>query len=148
MKEYLLGIDIGTSSCKVAVFDRAGAVMASAAANYPVAYPHAGWAEQNPDDWWEGVCRALGELWTKSPIAPADIAAIGVDGQSWSAIALDDSGQVLCPTPIWMDTRAGDLRAGHTADGGGAVCSVRQSPQPDLYHGKGALDAGARPRGV
>lgn len=133
MKEYLLGIDIGTSSCKVAVFDRAGAVMASAAANYPVAYPHAGWAEQNPDDWWEGVCRALGELWTKSPIAPADIAAIGVDGQSWSAIALDDSGQVLCPTPIWMDTRAGEICERVTRQMGEELFALCGNPLSPTY---------------
>ena len=109
MKEYLLGIDIGTSSCKVAVFDRAGTVMASATASYPVAYPQEGWAEQDPRDWWDGVCRALKQLWKDAPIAASDIAAVGVDGQSWSAIALDAGGEVLCPTPIWMDTRAAQI---------------------------------------
>ena len=57
--ELFLGIDIGTSSCKVAIFDRSGTVMASAAADYPVFYPHPGWAEQRPQDWWDGVCCAL-----------------------------------------------------------------------------------------
>ena len=109
MKSYLLGIDIGTSSCKVAVFDRAGGVVASATAAYPVAYPHAGWAEQKPTDWWDGVCRALKELWEHAPIAPSDIASVGVDGQSWSAIALSEKGEVLCPTPIWMDTRSKEI---------------------------------------
>ena len=109
MKEYLLGIDIGTSSCKVAIFDRGGTVMASATADYPVFYPHPGWAEQRPQDWWDGVCRALRQMWATSPVAPSDIAAVGVDGQSWSAIALDSAGQVLCPTPIWMDTRSGEI---------------------------------------
>ena len=109
MKEYLLGIDIGTSSCKVAIFDRGGAVMASATAEYPVFYPHPGWAEQRPQDWWDGVCRALRQMWENAPVTPADIAAVGVDGQSWSAIALDAAGQVLCPTPIWMDTRSGAI---------------------------------------
>ena len=109
MKELLLGIDIGTSSCKVAVFDRKGGVLASASATYAVSYPHAGWAEQNPVDWWEGVCRALQVLWSEGTVSPSEIAAIGVDGQSWSAIALNERGEVLCPTPIWMDTRSADL---------------------------------------
>ncbi len=104
MRDLLLAIDIGTSSCKVAVFDRRGRVIASATAAYGVAYPHPGWAQQDPDDWWAGVCRALQVLWER--VSPCDIAAVGVDGQSWSAIALDAAGQVLCPTPIWMDTRA------------------------------------------
>ena len=55
MKSYLLGIDIGTSACKVAVFDRNGKVLAAANGDYPVYYPHEGWAEQNPDDWWDAV---------------------------------------------------------------------------------------------
>lgn len=109
MKEYLLGIDIGTSSCKAAVFDRSGEVVASASESYPVSYPHAGWAEQDPMDWWQGVCRALRQLWANAPITADDIAAVGVDGQSWSAIAIDARGEVLCPTPIWMDTRAGEI---------------------------------------
>ena len=45
MKSYLLGIDIGTSACKVAVFDRNGKVLAAASGDYPVYYPHEGWAE-------------------------------------------------------------------------------------------------------
>ena len=63
MKEYLLGIDVGTSSCKVAVFAKNGEVIASTSADYPVAYPHAGWAEQDPPDWWDGICLALRALW-------------------------------------------------------------------------------------
>ena len=132
MKEYLLGVDIGTSSCKVAVFDRAGGVMASASATYPVAYPHAGWAEQQPDDWWDGVCHALRQLWQSSPVCPQDVAAVGVDGQSWSAVALDRAGRTLCPTPIWMDTRCAEICARVTREVGAerifAVCGNPLSP--------------------
>ena len=55
-KSYLLGIDIGTSACKVAVFDRNGQVLAAANGDYPVYYPKEGWAEQNPEEWWSAVC--------------------------------------------------------------------------------------------
>ena len=44
-KNYLLGIDIGTSACKVAIFNKNGKVMASANGDYPVYYPHEGWAQ-------------------------------------------------------------------------------------------------------
>ena len=50
-KDYLLGIDIGTSACKVAIFNKNGKVMASANGDYPVYYPHEGWAQQKPDEW-------------------------------------------------------------------------------------------------
>lgn len=106
MKEYLLGIDIGTSACKVALFQKNGAVVGSASSDYPVYYPHQGWAEQNPDEWWNAVCCAVKKVIISTNIDPKDVKGIGIDGQSWSAIAIDKHGSVLTNTPIWMDTRA------------------------------------------
>ncbi len=108
-ERYLLGIDIGTSACKAAVFDREGRAAATASGDYPVYYPREGWAEQNPDEWWEAVCGAIKSLLDKSGIAPGAIAGVGIDGQSWSAIAIDEKGKVLSNTPIWMDTRSLDI---------------------------------------
>ena len=109
MAEYLLGIDIGTSACKVAVFDPEGNVKASASGDYPVYYPHQGWAEQDPEDWYRGVCDALKKIWEAGQVRPEEIAGIGIDGQGWSAIALDQDGNSLTRTPIWMDTRAQEI---------------------------------------
>ena len=108
-KQYLLGIDIGTSACKVALFAKDGKVEAAVSEGYPVYYPHPGWAEQNPDEWWEAVCSAIWKVISSSGILPDDIAGVGIDGQSWSAIAIDENGKVLTNTPIWMDTRAQDI---------------------------------------
>lgn len=106
MKPYLLGIDIGTSACKVAAFNREGEVVAAANRDYPVYYPKEGWAEQNPEHWWDAVCHASKAVLEKGGIKPEEIAGVGIDGQSWSAIAIDKEGRVLTNTPIWMDTRA------------------------------------------
>ena len=106
MSTYLLGIDLGTSTCKAALFTPDGAVIRQANASYPVYYPHPGWAEQNPDEWWDGVCRAVREVIETSGIDPADIAGVGVDGQSWSAVAVDGEGNALINNPIWMDARS------------------------------------------
>lgn len=106
MKNYLLGIDIGTSACKVAVFNKEGQLIDSATGEYPVYYPQEGWVEQSPDEWWSAVCSAIKEIMARGKVNPQEIAGIGVDGQSWSAIAMDKNGEVLCNTPIWMDTRA------------------------------------------
>lgn len=105
-KQYLLGIDIGTSACKVALFSKDGKVEAAASGTYPVYYPKPGWAEQNPDEWWEAVCDTVQKVLDSSGISPSEIAGVGIDGQSWSAIAIDKDGKVLANTPIWMDTRA------------------------------------------
>ena len=109
MGTYLLGIDIGTSSCKIVLFDREGEVIGSKSETYNVYYPQSGWAEQSPDEWWTAVVKSIRALIEETKIDPSDIAGIGCDGQSWSAIAMDDNGKVLMNTPIWMDTRAKDL---------------------------------------
>lgn len=109
MKQQLLGIDIGTSACKVAVFDEDGKVMAQANRPYRVYYPQSGWAEQNPEEWWEAICDAVREVLAEENVNAEQIKGIGVDGQSWSAIPVDENGRVLHNTPIWMDTRARHL---------------------------------------
>jgi len=109
MMKLLLGIDIGTSSCKIAFFTKDGELVASGTGDYPVYYPKPGWAEQNPDDWWDAVCKTTKSLIQEYHINPAEVAGIGIDGQSWSAIAIDGNGNVLTNTPIWMDTRANDI---------------------------------------
>jgi len=107
MKELLLGIDIGTSACKVAVFRPDGSVAAQASRPYPVYYPAGGWAEQEPEEWWAAVCEALREVLETVPARA--LCAAGVDGQSWSAIPVGREGDVLARTPIWMDTRAREI---------------------------------------
>ena len=109
MKPYLLGIDVGTSACKIAVFDRNGTVLETATGEYEVYYPQTGWAEQDPEEWWRVICSTMKYIFSKSQIKPEEIAGIGIDGQSWSAIAVDKEGSVLTNTPIWMDTRADDI---------------------------------------
>jgi len=109
VEKYLLGIDIGTSACKVAIFNRQGEVISSGSSEYQVYYPKPGYAEQDPVEWWDAVCKGIKAVILKSGIDNKDIAAVGVDGQSWSAIAIDKEGNVLTNTPIWMDTRADNL---------------------------------------
>jgi len=107
MNTHLLGIDIGTSACKAALFCTNGTIVAQSTVEYPVNYPRAGWAEQDPQTWWNAVCIAIKEITTQNPTA--EIAGVGIAGQSWSAIPISAAGEVLCPTPIWMDTRAAEI---------------------------------------
>lgn len=109
MDEFLLGIDIGTSGCKVALFRPDGTVCAQATGEYAVDYPHPGWAQQHPDAWWNAACAAIRRVLAESGAAPSAIRGVGVDGQSWSAIAVDAQGNVLAPTPIWTDVRAAEI---------------------------------------
>lgn len=105
----LLGIDVGTSSCKVGLFENSGKLLADASRPYRSFYPHPGWVEQNPEDWWDAAKTAVRSLVEQSGVSPADIDGIGIDGQSWSAVAIGNDGQCLGMSPIWLDTRAKDL---------------------------------------
>lgn len=103
-KEYLLGIDIGASACRVAAFTPDGAVKAQASRAYQVYRPETGWAEQEPSEWWEAICEAVGQVLRF--VKPSDICGIGAGGQSWAAIPISREGHVMARAPIWMDTRA------------------------------------------
>lgn len=107
MAKLLLGIDIGTSACKVAVFEKSGKVIAHTNKPYKLYYPNPGWVEQNPDEWWNAIVDGIKEI--LKTVSADDIAGIGIDGQSWSAIPVDKAGNCLHNTPIWMDTRARDI---------------------------------------
>lgn len=104
-----MGIDVGTSACKVAVFDIDGKVVSQVAKDYPVYHPVPGWVEQDPNEWWESVCYAIREAIHTTKIDASEIAGVGVDVQSWSAIPIDENGCVLHNTPIWMDTIASKI---------------------------------------
>lgn len=108
MENVLLGIDIGTSACKIAFFNYSGKVLAQKNQVYPIYYPFKGWAEQNPEEWWEAVCVGIQKCIAEE-IKPQQIKAIGIDGQSWACIPVDQKGKCLAKTPIWMDTRARDI---------------------------------------
>ena len=109
MAELLLGIDIGTSACKVAVFDADGRVIVHSNRPYEVYYPKPGWVEQDADEWWEAIQNAIKDVLSHPEVSAENICCIGIDGQSWSAIPIDKEGKVLARTPIWMDTRARDI---------------------------------------
>lgn len=108
MAEYLMGIDIGTSACKLTVFNRYGTAVEAETVPYNLYYPggRSGWVEQNPDEWWEAVCEGCRNIMSRGNVKKEEIISIGISGQSWSAVAVDRYGKVLCNTPIWMDTRS------------------------------------------
>jgi xylulokinase len=97
-----LGIDLGTSSLKALVLDVDGAIVGTASAAYPMMTPQPGWAESDPEDWWEAAGRAVREA--AGARAP-EIAAIGLSGQMHGVILSDDAGRPLRPAIIWADGR-------------------------------------------
>lgn len=106
--ECLLGIDIGTSGTKVALFALDGSLLASATEEYPLYQPEPGWAEQNPSDWWQATCTAIRKVLQTSGAKNTDIMGIGLSGQMHGAVLLDERGEVIRPAIIWCDQRSVD----------------------------------------
>ncbi len=100
----LLGIDIGTTGVRAAVFTHDGALVADATLPCPPDAPRPGWAESDPDGWWRSVCRVLADVATQTTIA--DVEAIAVVGQAPTAVLIDDAGAAIRPAVLWLDTRA------------------------------------------
>ena len=103
--EYLIGIDIGTSGTKTVLFDTNGAAVASVTREYPMYQPRIGWAEQNPQDWWEATHTSVSEVIHTSGVNSGDIKGIGLSGQMHGLVMLDAEGNVLRPSIIWCDQR-------------------------------------------
>ncbi len=95
----LLGIDIGTSGCKVILIDETGKLLKQASAEYPLQTPQPMWTEQNPIDWWNGVVKCLIELGEKN------VDAIGITGQMHGSVFLDANNEVIRPALLWNDQR-------------------------------------------
>ncbi len=102
----LLGVDLGTSSLKVALFDEELRAVAWSRREYATSYPGPGRAEQDPLDWLRAFCDATRELLETSRIRPTEIVAVGIDGMSSVALPVDVEGAPLRPAMIWLDRRA------------------------------------------
>src|SRR5690554_4965199 len=97
---YLLGIDLGTTTCRCAIFDLGGSEVASAYRETPVSYPRPLWAEVDPEAWWRSTVLVLREAITRSGVAPGEIAAIGLSGLMHAPVLLDERGSPVVPAML------------------------------------------------
>lgn len=102
---YLIGIDLGTSSTKTVLFDETGAVIASAGKDYPLYTPQNGWAEQKPEDWRDAALETIATVVKESGVDKEDIKGLGISGQMHGLVMLDEAGEVIRPSIIWCDQR-------------------------------------------
>ncbi len=98
-----IGIDLGTSACKFLLVDENGNIQNAVAKEYPLYFPHPGWSEQDPEDWWNACLEGIPELLTG--FDPAQVAGIGAGGQMHGLVALDENDQVIRPAILWNDGR-------------------------------------------
>lgn len=107
---YLLGYDIGSSSVKASLVNAESGKCVSSAffpkTEAEIIAVKPGWAEQNPESWWENLKLATQAVLTKSGVDARDIKAIGISYQMHGLVCVDKNGQVLRPAIIWCDSRA------------------------------------------
>lgn len=108
--QVLLGIDLGTTGVKAALFAvEDGKMISSAFIDYPLCHPQPGWAEQSPADWWQATVNAIRSCLAQAAlqsVQPEDVQGIGLSGQMHGIVLLDEKDQVLRPSIIWADQRS------------------------------------------
>ncbi len=98
-----IGIDLGTSSVKLLLMNGKGGIEKIVCKEYPLYFPHPGWSEQNPEDWWIQTIEGLKELTMECD--KAEIAGISFGGQMHGLVILDEDDQVIRPAILWNDGR-------------------------------------------
>jgi xylulokinase len=110
---YLLGYDIGSSSVKASLVEIQTGICRAAAHSpikeMPIQAGHPGWAEQNPDMWWQNLKTATAEVLSESGVKGGDIRAIGISYQMHGLVCMDKHHSVLRPSIIWCDSRAVEI---------------------------------------
>ena len=103
---YLLGIDLGTSSLRAALIGETGKTVAIAGKEYPILSIRKDWAEQDPEHWWQALKYSIQLIFKQSKIKSCEIKGIGFSGQMHGLVAIDRSGKCLRNAIPWVDKRS------------------------------------------
>ena len=98
-----IGIDLGTSAVKLLLMDENGKIHNIVSKEYPLYFPHPGWSEQEPEDWYVQTMTGIEEL--ISDCDKSQIAGISFGGQMHGLVVLDDQDRVIRPAILWNDGR-------------------------------------------
>ena len=106
----LLGIDIGTQSTRAALLSLSGQVVASASTPQELQTPRPGWAEQDPQEWWDSTVSNIRQAIAQAEVAPQQILGVGVCGQMHGTVPIDAHGHLLSRgVQLWCDKRSAEL---------------------------------------
>jgi sugar (pentulose or hexulose) kinase len=115
--KYVIGIDAGTESVRVGIFNLQGRLISSAHQAYQTSFPKPGHAEQNPIDWWDSLSVACRKALNDGQVDPEEVRGMAVDSTSCSVVALDENMSPLRPCLMWMDVRSAEQSAEILANG-------------------------------
>jgi glycerol kinase len=109
MPDYIGAIDQGTTSTRFIIFDRAGAIAASAQKEHQQIYPRPGWVEHDPDEIWRRTEEVVAAAMEQRSLGPGDLAAIGITNQRETTVLWNrTTGRPLYNALVWQDTRVAD----------------------------------------
>ena len=103
---YYIGVDLGTSAVKLLLMEESGKICNIVSKEYPLFFPHPGWSEQNPEDWFTQSMEGIKEL--TEGIDSKEVAGIGFGGQMHGLVTLDKDDNVIRPAILWNDGRTGE----------------------------------------
>lgn len=98
-----IGVDLGTSAVKLLLMAADGKIQNVVSKEYPLSFPHPGWSEQKPEDWWSAVMEGLAEL--TADCDKSQVAGISFGGQMHGLVILDEENHVIRPAILWNDGR-------------------------------------------
>ena len=101
-----IGVDLGTSAVKLLLMDEEGNIKNIVSKEYPLFFPHPGWSEQNPEDWFDKSVEGIKEL--TDGFDKNAVAGISFGGQMHGLVALDKDDRVIRPAILWNDGRTGE----------------------------------------
>lgn len=101
---FFLSIDLGTESARAGLYSDDGRCLATASTPYPTVFPHPGWAEQDPLQWWEAVLSSASGVISEAGVS--EVEGIAVSTTASSVVFLDGDNRPLRPALLWMDTRS------------------------------------------
>lgn len=100
-----IGVDLGTSAVKLLLMDELGKIHNIVSKEYPLFFPHPGWSEQNPSDWFKASLDGIKEL--TAYCDKSEVAGISFGGQMHGLVTLDENDEVIRPAILWNDGRTG-----------------------------------------
>ncbi len=98
-----IGVDLGTSAVKLLLMDSEGKIVNVVSREYPLYFPHPGWSEQKPEDWYEQTVEGIREL--VRDVDKSQVAGISFGGQMHGLVILDEEDRVIRPAILWNDGR-------------------------------------------
>ncbi len=112
MSDHILAIDVGTQSIRALLFNLQGHLVHKVRIPIePYISPQPGWAEQDPDYFWENLCAACRRLWQESPVPKDAVAGVALTAQRATMVNVGRDGRPLRPAIVWLDAPHGRAEA-------------------------------------